>query len=160
MISITGIDDIDTLIYEYLKNIEILENLEEKVRNYVSECCADEFYNDGEAGLLRLSSRKVADDYCDTFRRQIRPWVDEYLSKINTTMSDFDYKNRSYENDFIVLDDCIYYTIIDYRYDVLSDNYGKCEHCDVFLTPEYSSGHEYQCYDCYSPPSKEESSEE
>jgi|ETNmetMinimDraft_31_1059906.scaffolds.fasta_scaffold25498_1 hypothetical protein len=148
MISITGIDNIDTLIYEYLKNIEILENLEEKVRNYVSECCAEEFYNNGEDGLLRLSSRKVADDYCDTFRRQIRPWIDEYLSKINMTMSDFDYKSFFYENDFIVLDDCIYYTIIDYRYNVLSDEYGICDNCDVFLTPEYKSKKECLCCEC------------
>ena len=148
MISITGIDNIDTLIYEYLKNIEILENLEEKVRNYVSECCAEEFYNNGEDGLLRLSSRKVADNYYDTFRQQIRPWVDEYLSKINMTMSDFDYKSFFYENDFIVLDDCIYYTIIDYRYNVLSDEYGICDNCDVFLTPEYKSKKECLCCEC------------
>ncbi len=161
MISITDIDDIDTLIYEYLKNIEILENLEEKVRNYVSECCAEEFYNNGEDGLLRLSSRKVADNYYDTFRQQIRPWVDEYLSKINMTMSDFDYKSFFYENDFIVLDDCIYYTIIDYRYNVLSDEYGICDNCDVFLTPEYKSKKECLCCECaYSADDESDESDE
>ncbi len=154
IINITNIRDIDYLIYEYLEDINILENLEELVKESVHQCCVDEFHDDDEYG--DLPCRKVADMYENTFTETIRPIIDEYLEDIYTDMKEFENNGNSYINDFIVMDECIYYAILDHQWNICSDFFGICVDCGVFLTSEYTRSGEYYydedilCINCYS----------
>ena len=100
MISITGIDDIDIIIYDYKKDMDILGSLGNVVQNAIINLCHNEL-DDNDDWVDIVSSRKFGDNYYPHFRDMVEPYIDEYLSDINMKMSDFEHGNYFYYNDFL-----------------------------------------------------------
>ena len=164
MISITGIDDIDIIIYDYKKDIDILESLGNVVQNTIINLCHNEL-DDNDDWVDIVSSRKFGDNYYPHFRDMVEPYIDEYLSDINMKMSDFEHGNYFYYNDFLEvsidesIDESIYETIMDYRFNRLTENFYNCNKCNVWLTPEYESKEECLCCNCVVYSDDDKSSE-
>ena len=166
MISITGIDDIVKIIFDYKKDLDILESLGNVVQNAIINLCHDEL-DDNDDWVDIVSSRKFGDNYYPHFRDMVEPYVDEYLSDINMKMSDFEdgndflYGGVSIYDQYgeVSIDDHIYETIMDYRFNRLTENFYNCNKCNVWLTPEYESKEECLCCNCVVYSDDDESSE-